>query len=79
MASIQILELRPVEAQLEDLSDDMTGRIQGGALVDSVLAIVQQALLLAEGSVEQAFALLQQAFNTCSGTANPGECYDDLL
>ncbi len=30
MASIQVLEILPVEAQLEDLSDDMTSRIQGG-------------------------------------------------
>ena len=30
MASIQILELRPVEAHIEDLSYDMTGSIVGG-------------------------------------------------
>ncbi len=30
MAGIQILELRPVEAPIEDLSYDMTSSIQGG-------------------------------------------------
>ena len=30
MANIRVLEILPVEAQLEDLSDDMTSRIQGG-------------------------------------------------
>ncbi len=32
MASIQVLEIRPLEVQVEDLSDDMTGSILGGAL-----------------------------------------------
>ncbi len=30
MASIQILELRPVDGQIEDLSYDKTGLIMGG-------------------------------------------------
>ncbi len=34
MASIQILELPPVEAQIEELSDDMTGFILGGVEIN---------------------------------------------
>ena len=30
MASIQFLELRPLEAQVEELSDNITGSIRGG-------------------------------------------------
>ena len=30
MASIQILEIRPVEVEVEDLSIDVTGSIRGG-------------------------------------------------
>ena len=29
MASIQVLELRPLEAQVEELSDNITGSIRG--------------------------------------------------
>ncbi len=36
MASIQILELRPVEDQVEDLSYDMTGSILGGSNIDCI-------------------------------------------
>lgn len=32
MASIQILEICPVEAQIEDLSDDLTDSIRGGSI-----------------------------------------------
>ena len=32
MASIQVLELRPVEGQIEDLSYDMTDIIRGGTI-----------------------------------------------
>ncbi len=34
MASIQILEIRPVEYEVEELSYDMTGRIVGGVGFD---------------------------------------------
>ena len=40
MASIQILELRPLEAQVEDLSYDMTGSIMGGGDIDCVVEFV---------------------------------------
>ena len=33
MASIQVLELHPVEAQIEELSYDMTDSIRGGSLL----------------------------------------------
>ena len=31
MASIQVLELHSLEGQIEELSDNMTGSIRGGA------------------------------------------------
>ena len=39
MASIQILELDPVEGQIEDLSYDMTDIIRGGGLLDFIAAL----------------------------------------
>ncbi len=40
MASIQVLEIRPVEVQVEELSDNITGSIRGGdenaAILDCV-------------------------------------------
>ena len=36
MASIQVLELRPVDGQIEDLSYDMTGSILGGSNIDCI-------------------------------------------
>ena len=43
MASIQVLELRPVEAPIEDLSYDVTRNITGGfvAFVETVVSDVQ--------------------------------------
>ena len=41
MASIQVLELRPVEAQIEELSYDMTDSIRGGDLFDAVKILVE--------------------------------------
>ena len=39
MASIQILELHPVEAQIEELSYDMTDIIRGGGFLDFLAAL----------------------------------------
>ncbi|MGK7936507.1 MAG: hypothetical protein AB4206_12030 [Xenococcaceae cyanobacterium] len=51
MASIQILEISPVETPMEDLSDDATGNITGGFLgeqldvfLDKLYAFVQDVL-----------------------------------
>ena len=37
MSSIQILEIPPVEAQIQDLSYDMTGSIVGGQVIEPTL------------------------------------------
>ena len=40
MASIQILELLPVEAQIDDLSYDTTNLIHGGSIPNAVDCII---------------------------------------
>ena len=57
MASIQVLELRPVEDQIKDLSYDMTDSIRGGASASAIidcLATFWDALAAAE-SVDDVF------------------------
>ena len=49
MASIQVLELSPVEAQIEELSYDMTDSIRGGGLQEFVVAL--DACLEAFGAI----------------------------
>jgi hypothetical protein len=44
MAKIQIREILPVEAQMEDLSDDVTSRIQGEGVVEDILNAVGEFL-----------------------------------
>ena len=39
MASIQVLELHPVEGEIEELSYDMTDSIRGGGLREFLAAI----------------------------------------
>ena len=49
MASIQVLELRPVEGQIEDLSYDMTDIIRGGTVQGAYKCLFDGiTLLLAE-------------------------------
>ena len=49
MASIQILELRPVECELEDLSYDITDIIRGGGLEEALTIAVECYRNLAKG------------------------------
>ena len=42
MASIQILEIRPIEDQIEELSYDTTGSIWGGSRLTELYACVIQ-------------------------------------
>ena len=39
MASIQVLEIRPVEVPIEDLSYDEAGGIQGGRIIETLMFV----------------------------------------
>ncbi len=63
MASIQVLELRPVEDQIEDLSYDMTGSIRGGG-VSEFFAVMAVCLDVFEGILEVGEVVDATAFFT---------------
>ena len=41
MASIRVLELSPVEGQIEELSYDMTDSIRGGGIEEAYICIIE--------------------------------------
>ncbi len=68
MASIQVLELRPVEDQVEDLSYDVAGNIAGGGVIEDVGLLIQQLLLFSE-----------KVLDACASGAISQETCDDFL
>ena len=67
MASIQILELRPAETSIEDLSDDVAGNITGGGFLEQVGLIIERLILFAETVTE-----------LCASGALPVEICDEI-
>ena len=78
MASIQILELTPVETSIEDLSDDQAMSINGGTFVDRVLAfaesLVNKGLLTADQALDLAYAYLLDVGAACQNSTDVDAC-----
>ena len=78
MASIQILELTPLETSIEDLSDDLAMSINGG-LVDEVLGLVQQALqqgfLTAEQIADAGYGYFLEVAAACQDSSDINACF----
>ncbi len=72
MAKIQILEIRPVETQVEDLSYDLTDSIRGGGVEEFT-----QAILICVGDYLQAGA--DEIFDPLGATGNFLRCIGDAF
>ena len=73
MSTIQILELRPVEDKIEELSYDLTGNITGGGLTDFITDVVL-------GALGEAFDFLKTAYTECvKAGGDPVLCLDAIF
>ncbi len=76
MASIQILEIAPVEAQIEDLSDDITSSIHGGSIFGQIDMLVDAIIDLIGGTSDQ---VINCTLSFLRGESTLGQYIDCLL
>ena len=76
MASIQILEIAPVEAQIEDLSDDITSSIHGGSIFGPIDRLVDEIIRLVGGETD---AVIQCTTRFLRGQLSLGQYIDCIL
>ena len=76
MASIQILEIPPVEAQIEDLSDDITSSIHGGNIFEEIGRFVDELIRFVGGETDKT---IQCTRHFLQGRLSLGQFIDCIL